>query len=249
MSWIKLTQLSGRGSKLSERNVGKLQAREHVVAPSLSRGRQGHRSWPSRRLRLFRLNWSLRLARGVIGLKRSVIEFLLIPQLEATQANFGWWARDNLASAMSALSIDPLILRVFIGIIDDPDNQGTGIAVIFGVHAQPQKSACANDIAPDRRRKQLSNQKLLLGGSSGSMAFSIFNFFRENAMNDIRHLGRLTLASPLRVWTFAFLEPTVDWRAAIAHLIVFQVRSSSAFARFAISRLRSLESDKIRMSR
>ena len=52
---------------------------------------------------------------------------------------------------MSALSFDPLILGVFIGIIDDPNNQGTGIPMMFGVHAQPQKSACASDIAPDRR--------------------------------------------------------------------------------------------------
>ena len=42
VSWIKLTQLSGRGSKLFERNVGKLQAREHVVAPPLRRGCQSH---------------------------------------------------------------------------------------------------------------------------------------------------------------------------------------------------------------
>ena len=42
MSWIKLTQLSGGGSKLSERNVGKLQAREHVVAPPLRRRCEGH---------------------------------------------------------------------------------------------------------------------------------------------------------------------------------------------------------------
>jgi hypothetical protein len=64
-----------------------------------------------------------------------------------------------------------------------------------------------------------------------------------------RHLVRLTLAAPLRVSTFAFLEPTVDWRSAIAHLIVFQLSPSTAFARFAISGLRSLESDKVRMSR
>ena len=42
MSRIKLTQLPTGGSKLSERNVGKLQAREHVVTPAMRRGRQRH---------------------------------------------------------------------------------------------------------------------------------------------------------------------------------------------------------------
>jgi hypothetical protein len=42
VSWIKLTQLSGGGSKLSEQNVGKLQAREHVIASSMRRGCQSH---------------------------------------------------------------------------------------------------------------------------------------------------------------------------------------------------------------
>ena len=63
---------------------------------------------------------------------------------------------------MSALSFDPLILGVFIGIIDDPDNQGTRIPVIFGVHAQLQQGVSAAYITPDRCRKQLSNQKFLL---------------------------------------------------------------------------------------
>ena len=38
MSWIKLTQLSSGGSELFEQNVRQLQAREHVIAPSLRRG-------------------------------------------------------------------------------------------------------------------------------------------------------------------------------------------------------------------
>lgn len=42
MSRIKLTKLPTGGSKLSERNVGKLQARERVVTSAMPRGRQRH---------------------------------------------------------------------------------------------------------------------------------------------------------------------------------------------------------------
>jgi hypothetical protein len=42
MSRIKLTKLPTGGSKLSERNVGKLQARERVVTSAMRRGCEGH---------------------------------------------------------------------------------------------------------------------------------------------------------------------------------------------------------------
>jgi hypothetical protein len=42
MSRIKLTKLPTGGSKLSERNVGKFQARERVVTSAMPRGRQRH---------------------------------------------------------------------------------------------------------------------------------------------------------------------------------------------------------------
>jgi hypothetical protein len=42
MSGIELAQLAAGGPKLFERNVGKLQAREHVVTPPLRCGRQRH---------------------------------------------------------------------------------------------------------------------------------------------------------------------------------------------------------------
>src|SRR5579863_2672364 len=38
MSWIELAEFSGGGSKVSDQNVGKLQAREDVIAPR-ARGR------------------------------------------------------------------------------------------------------------------------------------------------------------------------------------------------------------------
>jgi hypothetical protein len=46
---------------------------------------------------------------------------------------------------MSALSLDPLFLGVVIGIIDDPDDEGTGIAVTFGVHANQVRDSRARD--------------------------------------------------------------------------------------------------------
>jgi hypothetical protein len=77
MSGIKLAQLPCGGPKLFQRNVGKLQVGSTSLRRRCAADARATRSWPSRRLRLFCLNWSPRVALDAIGSKELVIGILL----------------------------------------------------------------------------------------------------------------------------------------------------------------------------
>jgi hypothetical protein len=85
MSGIELTEFSGGGPQLVERKVGKLQAREHVVASSLRSKREGHPLLAVASAAALPLSWSPRVTRDAIELKRFVIGVLLLASNKKTK--------------------------------------------------------------------------------------------------------------------------------------------------------------------